>query len=496
MRITNKMMTNNVLHNIGNNKQLLSKLENQYSTGKKIQKPSDDPIIAVRALKLRTSLSELTQYVEKNIPDAINWMDTTECAVTNINSILRQMNTYCDQGANDTLTATDRDNIIINLEELKQQIYQEGNSNYAGRYVFTGYKTDTSLLFKEYTEQYQYTINEPLSKDDIMISSKIVSTVDVNSFDKENPEQYDTQVMPNVVQTYRMRLAYSEIDENSTFSFQYKDAKGATKTIDQSKIKNIASTDANAYTPKDDEIHFIPETGELILGKDVYKQVYNAEEIQVQYTKSKFDKNNLRPEHYFTCTRVDTNTNETLQYKKEIQEMQYEINYNQKLTVNTQCDEVFTHDVERALDDIVRSVNDVIETENKIKEVEKMLEDRNLTTTQKSKLEGMLEQLNSEFTLRTDVMQKSFARGLSDTAKQQDKVNEALSALGGNYNRLLLTQGRLEDQQVEMEELLSTNEDVDLVDTIVKFTSAETVYNSSLSAASKLVQSSLLDFLR
>ena len=45
MRITNKMMTNNVLHNINNNKNLLSTLENQYSTGKKIQKPSDDPIL-------------------------------------------------------------------------------------------------------------------------------------------------------------------------------------------------------------------------------------------------------------------------------------------------------------------------------------------------------------------------------------------------------------------------------------------------------------------
>ena len=52
MRITNKMMTNNALYNINNNKNLLSTLENQYSTGKKIQKPSDDQIIAVRALKL------------------------------------------------------------------------------------------------------------------------------------------------------------------------------------------------------------------------------------------------------------------------------------------------------------------------------------------------------------------------------------------------------------------------------------------------------------
>ena len=125
MRITNKMMTNNVLHNINNNKNLLSTLENQYSTGKKIQKPSDDPIIAVRALKLRTNLSEITQYTEKNIPDALSWMDTTESSLDVVNEVLRQMNTYCNQGANDTLTAEDRDSIVENLEQLKQHIYQE-----------------------------------------------------------------------------------------------------------------------------------------------------------------------------------------------------------------------------------------------------------------------------------------------------------------------------------------------------------------------------------
>ncbi len=79
MRITNKMMTNNVLHNINNNKNLLSTLENQYSTGKKIQKPSDDPIVAVRALKLRTNLAELSQYVEKNIPDALSDGELDRC---------------------------------------------------------------------------------------------------------------------------------------------------------------------------------------------------------------------------------------------------------------------------------------------------------------------------------------------------------------------------------------------------------------------------------
>ena len=38
---------------------------------KKISRPSDDPVIAIRALRLRSSLSQINQYYEKNIPDAI-----------------------------------------------------------------------------------------------------------------------------------------------------------------------------------------------------------------------------------------------------------------------------------------------------------------------------------------------------------------------------------------------------------------------------------------
>ena len=85
MRITNKMMTNNMMGNINKNKINMSNLENQYSTGKKIQRPSDDPIVTVRALKLRTNLSELKQYYEKNIPDAMSWMDVTESSLTTVN---------------------------------------------------------------------------------------------------------------------------------------------------------------------------------------------------------------------------------------------------------------------------------------------------------------------------------------------------------------------------------------------------------------------------
>ena len=54
MRITNKIMQNNNLANINTNKILQDKLSTQMSSEKKISRPSDDPVVAIRALRLRS----------------------------------------------------------------------------------------------------------------------------------------------------------------------------------------------------------------------------------------------------------------------------------------------------------------------------------------------------------------------------------------------------------------------------------------------------------
>jgi len=69
MRITTKVMQNNSLSNINTNKKLQDQLNTQMATEKKINRPSDDPVVAIRALRLRTNVSQVTQYYEKNAPD-------------------------------------------------------------------------------------------------------------------------------------------------------------------------------------------------------------------------------------------------------------------------------------------------------------------------------------------------------------------------------------------------------------------------------------------
>lgn len=473
MRITNSMMTNNMMSNINNNKNNLSLLDEQYSTGKKIQRPSQDPIIAVRALKLRTNLSELNQYYEKNIPDARSWMDVTESALVNINEMLTKINTMCVQGANDVLTASDRASIVETLKQYKEQIYLEGNSDYAGRYLFTGFKTNTSFIFEEDTKNLDYKITEEFTGNDITAFSVVKNSYKVD----------DTNITdaPQLHETHRLRLAYENLDGIESVVV---DPNAAINVVEKSV------TDAGVYEPSGSDVYFIKETGELIIGPDAYEAMKDAK-ISVTYNKSSFNKGDIRPEHYFDCEINGTK----YEIDDEGQKIQYEINFNQKLTVNTEARDAFTHSIGRDIEDILNAVDAVETLEANIAEVKKRLEDPTISTTEKDRLTKLQGYYETELTLKTSIMQKAFERGIAGSKNTQQSVNVQIADIGTRYVRLDLTESRLSDQQVDFEDLLSNNEDADIAETYIKLTAAETIYTASLNAASKVVRNNLLDFL-
>ena len=517
MRITNKMMTNNMLHNINTNKNNMSNLENKYASGMEIQKPSDDPIVAVRALKLRSNLSELNQYYQKNIPDAMSWMEVTENSLKNTSEIITQIHTYCDQGANDTLTVSERDSIVQNLLELKNQIYQEGNANYAGRYLFTGFKTNTSLVFDKQEKNLEYKITEEIDASKIEISDRIVDFLDIEDFD--TPAKLDALAdtgsldRPSSNTIYRIRLSYDNLksidglvvktpDIDTTTGKQKVDANGnKLYTSETPALTKKNSNDPDAYKPGDNETIFLEDTGEIILGKNNYDAWRNSEFV-VTYNKDQFEKNELRPEHYFNCTAQDLTIADPAQraakavtYTVEDQEIKYEVNFNQTLAINVQGKDAFRHSLGRSIDDIVKAISDVNAVKDKIAKVDKMLSDTSLTEAQKAKLQDINKIFKSELELKDSMMRQAYGRGLTAMDNEEDVVNAATSDIGTRYNRLELTEDRLAMQQVEFTDLLSQNEDADLVDTIVNYNSANTVYNASLQAAGKVVKTTLLDFL-
>lgn len=501
-----------MLYNINRNRTNLSSLESQYSSGKKISRPSDNPMIAVRSLKLRTNLTELNQYFEKNIPDAKSWMNVTESALGTVNELLTSMHTQLVQGANDTLTTSDRGSILANLKQMAAQIYQEGDSDYAGRYVFTGYKTDTSLLFDKDTSELSYKVTESFKPTDIEYitkvketSSKVNGSTNFSDIDFKNINPDDMTEAPSFIHTHRIRLSYNNLsdDTDTTSLLELKDKDG--QVIGSFNVASKSLKDEDAYSPTGNNVNFIAETGELIFGDDVLDQVRQASDISVTYEKNSFRKDDLRPEHYFDCIKTEPASsklsfdkndpnNKVTHYTKTNQEIQYEVNFNQKLTVNTQASEAFSHEILRLVEDLVLASDDVAETESKIREIEGYLEDPAFTN--KAGLERVLETLKVELSLKNKVLQERFSSGLTSVSDQQERVNIAVSDLGSRYVRLELTESRLASQQIDFEELLSQNEDVDLVDTIIRYGAAETLYNASLSAAGQIIKTSLLDFIR
>ena len=189
MRITNGMMINNALRDINNNKLNLDRYNTQLSTEKRIQKPSEDPIIAIRALRFRSNLAEIEQYLERNIPDAESWLRVTEDALIGARNMTQSLQEDLTQGANETLGTDERDAIVKNLQAYRDQIFQNANADYANRSIFTGYKTASTMTFETNDENIKYVITQKLTADSMDRYSVVRNNIET-CFSSKNLEKY------------------------------------------------------------------------------------------------------------------------------------------------------------------------------------------------------------------------------------------------------------------------------------------------------------------
>lgn len=144
------MLINNMVYNLNQNLKGLEKLQFQQATGKKFRVPSDDPIGASKSLKFNTDISKLEQY-ERNAKDAHSWMVDTEAALGEIVAVLHRANELTVDAANGTKTTEDLHKIKEEIDQLKEHLVQIANTTYAGRHIFSGYKTDKPLLNEDGT---------------------------------------------------------------------------------------------------------------------------------------------------------------------------------------------------------------------------------------------------------------------------------------------------------------------------------------------------------
>ena len=550
MRVTNSMIMNNSKSDINTTKLDVNSTSHKMQTQKKIQRPSEDPVIAIRSLRYATSLNHMDQYLAKNIEDADSWLDLTETALTNMYKSLETMHTLADQGANGTNTSKDLNTILTSLESLKESIYAEGNADYAGRSIFTSYRTNCKLTFQNDEMDTEYEITEPLNYTDMSIARYYNGTVTLPQT-KTEVEAIETDAAAGKYDTNddalfnRFRLSYKNENNGqaslklNSLSIKYTtDTKGGQTagteaTINVTSYKNKEEWEAATGKKEiaNGEAVFIEETGEIVIADDLADEITSGHaQILTNYTKKGFSDGDIRPEYYFDC-KINPGTQEEIEYTKFEKEVkldssgnpvldgsgdpvyeikrdslgkpiktEYDINYiianNQTITVNTEASEVFNLSVGRDIDEMIDAVTWALECGDKVSKIESMMgEAQYADDVSQNNLKILLDAAKKEETYARDHLKKLYEEEIGKTDKYLSDANLAITEVGNKGESLELTKTRVSSQMETIEELKSNNENEDLSSIMLDYSAAYVAYQAALTAASKIGEQSLLNYI-
>ena len=137
MRITDRMMVDNLMLTLNRNMRSLDEWQKQLATGQRIRRPSDDPVGVVSTLRYSTNIVEADQYIVK-IGEARDFLNTTDSALANLNDIIQRANELVIQGTNGTNSESSRYAIAAEIRQLKEQVGVIANTAYGNKHIFAG----------------------------------------------------------------------------------------------------------------------------------------------------------------------------------------------------------------------------------------------------------------------------------------------------------------------------------------------------------------------
>jgi len=187
MRVTQSMVSANSLRNISNSYNKLASLNNQVASGKKITKPSDDPVVAMKGMYYRSNLNQVEQY-KRNLSELHLWMDNSEAGIEQATSGLDRVRELLLQGKNDTNSTDERAAISKEIGQIKEDLVSVANTQVNGKYIFHGSDVSNPIVTSGSPPTVASNINEPaIDKYTVEVSQGITMKANVspNTFNQE-----------------------------------------------------------------------------------------------------------------------------------------------------------------------------------------------------------------------------------------------------------------------------------------------------------------------
>ncbi|HEV2812969.1 MAG TPA: flagellar hook-associated protein FlgL [Solirubrobacteraceae bacterium] len=140
-RVTEGMLGRRLLSDLRASTHRIATAQRQIASGRRIDKPSDDPLATHNALRLRSELAGIAQD-KRTIDDTKGWLDTTDSALGTITEVVHRARELALQGANGAIGQTERNKLADEVDQLIETAKSAANSSYGGRYVLAGQDTD------------------------------------------------------------------------------------------------------------------------------------------------------------------------------------------------------------------------------------------------------------------------------------------------------------------------------------------------------------------
>lgn len=145
MRVTDQFRFRTVIRNLNSGRERTTNLQEQLATGKRINRPSDDPVSMSKAMKLRTVLENNEQY-QTNIQDALTQLTAQEEALNSVQDALLRIKEIAIEGASDSITI--RKSLAQEVEQIFDALLETANTKFNGKYIFGGTETLTQPFQK------------------------------------------------------------------------------------------------------------------------------------------------------------------------------------------------------------------------------------------------------------------------------------------------------------------------------------------------------------
>lgn len=478
MRITNGMIADSTMRNINKAANRLADANAAVSSNQKIQKASDDPVVAARAVTYRSYVSQIKQY-QDNVKAADGWQSTTDSALSQLSDIITTAKTLTNQAASTgTLSDSDLSDIKARIETLQNEALTIMNTSYNGKYIFGGYSTTEEPYASSTTSIGEMTTYKGKYLNLCGAVSADVSDADILSFYNSNTSlAYDSvnDAAAKALKTYNSAQAAADANPtDTTLAAKAASAKatsdtlaaavssygGATSLSDAiSSAKAEYDTAKAAYsTAKSDydgakaAADADPTDTTLADAATAAKSILDASETAMSTAKNTLE-----------VLNAASNSND--------QNINYNIGFNSEVTVNIEGQDVTGEG-----------------TGNLFDTFSKLLLALDGATSYKSVVVESGTAAVKTNTLNISDLIDEFSSAL-------EQVTVAQASLGARRNVVSSASDNLGDAYTAYKSYMTDNENIDTAEAATELASAEYTYEASLAVGAKVISKTLIDYI-